>query len=173
MAVLGADALLAQLKSLRKEMGKPALRRAVRAGARPVRDAARSLVPRRTGAAARKIVVAEGRTENIGTLPIATARIGFRKSAYYLRFLERGARPHMIAVYTAYLHRRTGVQRINTGRRGSKQVLRTAQGEFLGQSVIHPGVRARPFLSPALRSAQDNALVAIRGVLKDAISEAL
>src|SRR5262245_18308867 len=96
MPVEGMTELKKNIRAV-KAASSTALRATATAGARPIRDWAKKIVPLRTGLARRSIRlkprrggVAEGRTS-----------VGFSRAAFYLRFFERGAAPHTITAKKA------------------------------------------------------------------------
>lgn len=164
MPIHGIKELRQQFKDLKRSTGRNLSRRVARGGARIVRDEARATAPRRSGRGARGILAVEGRAE---VRTDAVYRVGFRrtpkdKSAFYLRFIERGAKAHVISV-TKQRGRKVKVVFQD------KRVLRTKEGKFLGIAVFHPGVKAKPFLAPALK----NKTAAILDFARHAVAIAL
>jgi len=79
--VVGWEDVVKRLKALPERLRKKALKRAMSAGARVVRDQARANVPVRTGSLKRKIVVISKRGE-AGTV---RAAVGIAKGKFYVR----------------------------------------------------------------------------------------
>lgn len=162
--VKGIKELRQQFRDLKRTTGRNLSRRVARLGAGLVRDEARARVPRRTGRGARGIVSVEGRAERKTD---ALYRVGFRKtpkdkSAFYLRFIERGTKPHVISVVKERGRKTKVVFR-------NKRVLRTKAGEFLGIAVFHPGIAARPFLVPALHAKEKEIVQKAQFLVNDAL----
>jgi len=107
--IQGADAILAKLKALPDRLGKNAMRRALRKGARPIRDAARANAKRLDDPATkeeidRNIVIASGGRRREKEVDGVVMRVGvmggarFRRGASdlpggnttYWRFVEMG-----------------------------------------------------------------------------------
>lgn len=162
MPLHGIKELRGQFKALKRETGRNLSRRVARLGAGLVRDEARKRAPVGSG---RKVTTKKGGLRTVhareGILSVegrsevrtdAIFRVGFRKtpkdkSAFYLRFIERGTKPHVISVVKERGRKVKVVFR-------NKRVLRTKAGEFLGIAVFHPGIAARPFLVPALHAKE-------------------
>lgn len=168
MPLHGIKELRKQFKDLKRSAGRNLSRRIARTGARIVRDEARATAPRKTGRGARGILAVEGRAE---VRTDAVYRVGFRKSpkdksAFYLRFIERGTKPHVISV-TKTRGRRNKVTS------QSKKALRTKAGEWLGIAVFHPGIKPRPFLVPALHNKKAEMLEFARHAVAVALSDGI
>lgn len=191
MPVLGIKELRKQFKDLKRSTGRNLSRRVARGGARIVRDEARATAPRRSGRGVRGIITAEGRAE---VRTDAVWQIGFRRlpkerTAFYLRFIERGTKGHVISVVKerGRAHRRGHVRNLGDGRTRDvravtfsgkivyqdKRVLRTKAGQFLGIAVFHPGVKARPFLAPALKNKTAAILDFARHTVAVALSDGI
>jgi len=148
----GMPELKAKLKELKKVGGRAVLRRAVRAGAIVIREEAKSRLGQlgRRSKTQRGVIVEERKAPP----GVAIAVVGIAKKKWFLRFLERGAKPHPIKVSSR------------------KKILVTKEGVFLGKMVQHPGVRATPFLQPAYQARKDDALAAMRKAFKEAVDKA-
>jgi hypothetical protein len=131
-----------------------------RRGAAIVRDEARrsATFQDRTGKGRKGIVTEEKR----GNATVAVFNVGFRKkTAFYLKFIEGGARAHRIDLHGSYLARQNqanpGSQIIKTSSTNRRRALRIRlkSGNIIfRRSVKHPGITARPFLAQALRSSE-------------------
>ncbi len=85
--VKGLKELDRQLKQLEPKLAKKVMRKAVSAGAEPIRKEARRLAPRRTGFLAKNIIKSVKRR---GSTVIA--KIGTTKAAFYGIFVEFGTK---------------------------------------------------------------------------------
>lgn len=155
----GSKALKAQLRTLRKEFGQPALRRAARAGGAVLRTGTRAQVR----PSLRKDVVSQ---ESRGASPAeALVKIGFRRGkgarGFVLRFRETGTRPHRIPKAGKTL-------------RSGKKVLAIHFGSLIvfRKFVNHPGQRARPFLRQVFAAKKEEAIQAVSRVYNEAIQKA-
>ena len=145
--ILGLEDLERRLKALPPRMAVNTLRRAVRRGALPIAERARSLAPVRTGKLRDSIRVStrfsRRQLEVIGRITAGRAR---RKGdPFYAAMVEFGTAPHVIkprnrrSLFIAGLFR---------------------------EVVNHPGSRARPFMRPALDAEFGNAVDAIAAEIK-------
>lgn len=138
---------------------------AARAGAEVIADAAKDLLGDRSAD-----------TENGGQVLIASSvKVKVRRKdgqirarimlegpgAYVGRWLEYGTDPHFISVSDTARAGRT-VTRINTLAREGSLVI---GGQFVGQSVFHPGAQAKPFLRPALDLNEAEAIAAAQSYI--------
>lgn len=96
-----------------------------------------------------------------------TAHIQVRgPGAYIAPWLEYGTSPHFISVDDS---QRGGmsVKRINRDGAGGSLVI---NGQFVGDTVYHPGARPHPFLRPALDTKADAAIAAAQGYINARVS---
>jgi len=84
----GMQALLANLQQLPDDLRRKVLRRALRQGAAMVRDEARRIVRRKSGALAKGITVVSSRGN--GQRGTVAYKVGLRRAVFYGRFLEFG-----------------------------------------------------------------------------------
>lgn len=86
--------LLDELSKLEREVGAPLLRKALRAGARPVLAAAKALVPKDTGLLESTIKIKSARSRAPGgvAVSVSTAATDFQGQAFYGAFVEYGYR---------------------------------------------------------------------------------
>lgn len=161
--VKGVKGLRSHLKRIDREMVKQT-RPATRAGARIIRDEARTRV-RALGvrpAVSRKIVTRDRQRE-------PTTQVGYqiktsKNDAFYLRFFEVGAQSHEITV------------RKKKGKRALRAMRGPLKGKFLTPgwrkgrvSVQHPGLRPRPFLRPAFQAKRDEAVREMTRVYRETL----
>lgn len=154
-AVHGAQELKRKLRGLKKTLGTPAQRRALRAGAKPMVKEVKRRLPKslRKGISAVNVKRFEGAgtpvVVQIG--PTRGAR-GDGNRSFVAAILERGAQPHPIRATTAGLSRR--------GNAGRRRLTLRAQNtdEFLGPQVQHPGFESRPVFAPAFRATKEEAV---------------
>lgn len=166
----GVKELKVRFRKLKK-FPQTSLRRAVRAGARVVRDEARRRAPRATGFSRTKIVTRDRRSANREE---AIVQVGFRRSAFYLRFVEAGAKAHRIVAGRTrrILDPKTrAITGKETRAKRPRLVIRLGFLRVFRWSVAHPGVRARPFLEPALESKREAARQAMAESLQTQIVE--
>jgi hypothetical protein len=90
------------------------------------------------------------------------------KGSYLAPWLEYGTAPHLISVSDKAREGRS-VNRIN---RLAKEGSLVIGGQFVGESVQHPGARAHPFLRPALDSQEGEAIAAAQSYINARISRA-
>jgi HK97 gp10 family phage protein len=88
----GLAELKANLERLPVELGRQALRRALRAAAAPIRARARELAPRDTGKLADAIVVRDDRKTPLAASVVVTVA----SEGFYAHMLEFGTAPHVV-----------------------------------------------------------------------------
>lgn len=150
MPLLGVEALRQDLRELKKLAGPNAMRKAVRAGARVIRDEAR----RGLGKSRRsqsKIMTRDTRTGDKGS---AAAQVAIAASGFYLRFVHSGAKAHVItAGKVGRVIDRKSRKIIGKFSRLTKRprlALHVGNQLLYRYSVNHPGVRnTNPFLARA------------------------
>jgi HK97 gp10 family phage protein len=149
--ITGAKELAKRLDGLPGKIAKKSLRNAVRAGAVPIRDAARRNCPIETsgkhpGALRKSIRISTSAREDDGATT-ATAKVkAGDKVAFYGHFVEYGTAPHSEAPSV-------------------KKALKFADGTFAA-GAQHPGATPKPFMRPAADSEAANAVAAITDRLK-------
>lgn len=142
--IKGGKELNALLQQLPVEVETKILRNALGAGANVIRDEARVLVPKKSGALAQAIKSVRG-TRNTEGQVVAKVRLKGRHSFLGL-FMEHGVLPHQIWV------------------RAGKDSL-VINGVAIGKKVWHPGIAPRPFMRPALDTKAGEAVQAVAGYL--------
>jgi HK97 gp10 family phage protein len=150
-----------------KQMQKAALRQALTAAAKPIRDEARLRAPSKTGKLARAIKTGSPRQNEDGSFSISIRLTG--PDAYLGHFIEYGVSPHLIA--------RKGARRGRAGLAAAKSQGEKVGGvvkigdEFVSGIISHPGFAARPFMRPALDLKAEEAVQAfgdrIRSFIED------
>ncbi|MCP4897613.1 MAG: hypothetical protein GY906_11630 [bacterium] len=136
--------LLRKLKELERAAGDRPLRNALTAGARVIRDAAKTHVVERTGELKGTIRI---RTRSLGRQAME-ARIvagNSRGKGWYAHFVEFGTDPHIV--------------------RKSKKGLGRLRHR------VHPGAAPQPFLRPAFDEKKDEALRRIHASLNRQFSK--
>lgn len=189
MRLSGAKELEDLLKRLPRDLAVEALEKAALAGATVIRNEARRRAPigpgggkdwkgrpKRPGQLRRSISVIKVRVSS-GAFSYS---VGLRRKsrAFYGRFLEFGAGPHIISVrtardFTGKRHNRPVFYAAGekvTGRKSMALVL--ASGQFR-DLVRHPGVPARPWLRPALDEGRGKAIAAMGESLAASIERIL
>lgn len=92
------------------------------------------------------------------------------EKAWYARFVEYGTRKHWIyaEIRPQRITRRGTLKTmaINTMNKKAKRGELVIGGKFVGEQVIHPGARPRPFLRPALDARAQDAVLAAAEYIK-------
>jgi hypothetical protein len=138
------------------------LRGAARAAANVVAEEAKL---RSISQAVTNAITVRGRTKD-GRIVAKVQVVG--KGSYLAPWLEYGTAPHLISVSDKAREGRS-VNRINRLAREGSLVI---GGQFVGESVQHPGARAHPFLRPALDSQEVEAIAAAQSYINARISRA-
>lgn len=161
------------LSALPGNMQKQAVRQALTAAAAPIRDEARLRVPKKTGKLARAIRTGSPRQNQDGTFSVSISVTG-NDHAFLGYFFEYGVKPHFIKAGDSGFSPRILGKRGKSGidvvaRRGKKkgqnQVL-AIYGQLVSGAVHHPGIRAHPFLLPALDVRAEDAVRAFAGRIR-------
>jgi len=155
------------LASLPEQLERNILRGAMRAGAEVIADGARENC---RSAEVRETIGTTSRAEP----GLVTAKVQTKgKGAYKAPWLENGTEPHFVSVDSEQSGGRTvrrvnrsekagsldigGARRVNVGEKGSIVI----NGQFVGDTVHHPGARPYPFMRPALDAKERDAVAAI------------
>lgn len=148
----GGPELMAFLDQLPTRLAVSAVRGGMNAAAKVIRDEARALVPRKSGLTRKSI----GHSTRVQGL-LVTAKVRTRGAhAFLAPMLEYGTRSHWIRLAEDLLpktRRRDGRVKTLSIRTANKMIRRGSlviNGNFVGDSVFHPGARAHPFMRPAL-----------------------
>ena len=166
--VKGLAELDKYLSYFAQNLQKAAYRSALVAAAKPVRDEARLLAPKKTGKMAKSIRTGSPRQNQDGTFSIQVSLSG-NDHAFLGLFMEYGVAPHFISPGTA----------TEGGKKLSARQLnkRSKQGQVLGEvstghlkigeniisgTVFHPGFAPKPFMRPALDLRAGDAVEAFR-----------
>jgi HK97 gp10 family phage protein len=161
------------LTALPGNLQKQAIRRGLTAAARPIRDEARLRVPKKSGKLARAIRTGSPRQNPDGTFSITVSVTG-NDHAFLGYFFEYGVKAHFIRAgdsgYSARILTRRGKSGVDVAaRRGKKkgqnQVL-AIYGQLVSGAILHPGIRAQPFLVPALDVRAEDAVAAFAGTIR-------
>ena len=165
----GGKDLDAFLAAFPLRLQKGAVRSALTAAAKPVRDQARANAPRQTGKLAKSIKSGSPKVNLDGTISISVRLKG--RHSFLGIFFEYGVAPHFITAGDSNLSARKLTQKV--GREGSEEVDGAMKigADFVTGAVLHPGIPAQPFLRPALDVRADEAVKAfgdrLRTYLKD------
>lgn len=183
----GGPELMAFLDAFPARLQKNALKSAMIAGARVVRDEARANVPRKSGQLAKSIKTSSPRAFTGGAASVKVKLLG--PHSFIGTFLEYGVAPHLISAGDADVGARAlnkrakksgvlqdegnGLVRVGgydytTGPQGGEE--RDAikiKDAFVRGAVMHPGIVARPFLRPALDRKQAEVIDAIGARLRE------
>lgn len=151
------------LSALPANMQKAAYRQGLTAAARPIRDEARLLAPKKTGKMAKSIKTGSPRQNQDGTFSVTIRLDG--DHAFLGLFHEFGVAPHLIA--------RTGTKEGRVAIRKAKARTGTIKGgvmkigdDFVSGIINHPGHRAHPFMRPALDAKADEAVQAFAAKIR-------
>jgi HK97 gp10 family phage protein len=136
--IKGGKELADLLTKLHIEVETKLVRGGLKAGANIIRDEAKRLAPRKSGAMANAIKSSSSAPNASGQI-VARVRLS-GKHAFLGRFMEYGVLPHLIFVKG----------------KGSLVI----DGVPIGKQVLHPGFAARPFMRPALDSKAQEAVQA-------------
>ncbi|EPR09873.1 hypothetical protein M527_07025 [Sphingobium indicum IP26] len=165
----GGRELAAFLEAFPARLQKNAIRSALTAAAKPVRDQARLDAPRESGLMAKSIKTGSPRPLDDGTVSIKVRLAG--SHSYLGYFFEYGVAPHFIRAGDSGLSSRKLTQKLN--REGSEEHAGAMKigDKFVTGAVLHPGFAPKPFLRPALDLKADDAINAfadrLRSYLKD------
>jgi HK97 gp10 family phage protein len=185
----GGPELMAFLDAFPARLQKNALKSAMIAGARVVRDEARANVPRKSGKLAKAIKTSSPRAFTGGAASVKVKVLG--QHSFIGHFIEYGVSPHLITAGDSDLTVRTlnkrakkgdGIQRLDNGliRVGGYEgtrLVKTKDGDredtfkinaaFVRGAVMHPGFPAKPFLRPALDHKASEVIDAIGARLRE------
>lgn len=167
----GAKEMDAFLAAFPAKLQKGAVRSALTAAAKPIRDDARARAPRETGQLAKSVKTGSPSINPDGTISVKIRLRG--KHSFLGIFHEYGVAPHFIRagdsgksprLLTKAAKRGDVLGDVETGH------LKIGDNIITGE-VLHPGHAARPFLRPALDNRADDAINAfgqrIASYLKD------
>lgn len=167
--VKGLSDLQRLLDEMPAKVEKNILRGALREGAKVIRNYAKAIAPRDTGFLSKSI--------KAGSRAKGGTAIGYVNTrAFYAHLVEYGTRAHWIRVddeakpgrVTRRGYRTYSTRTLNRMlERGSL----TIGGNFVGQSVAHPGAAAKPFLRPALDIQAGAAVVAAGNYIKSRLEK--
>ena len=143
--VKGLDDLQKLLDTLPAKLEQNVMRGALRAGMKPVRDAAKSGAAKATGALAAGLRVSVKARAGKVTASLRAAG----KHGYLARWVEYGTAAHQIKA-----------------KKGSALAI----GGQMVKVVDHPGAKAQPFMRPALDGHAQNALMAAGEYIKKRLS---
>ena len=167
--VKGLSALQALLDTLPVKIEKNIMRGALRAGAKPVAEAARNGIHSVHGDLAKSIRVTT-RVKN-GTVIASVSTKGL-KIANKALWVEYGTKPHYISVQQSekptYTTRRgqTRTVSMTTINRNSLKI----GSNFVGPTVHHPGAQQKPYMRPALDNNAQGAVVATGEYIKNRLA---
>lgn len=188
----GGPELLDFLAAFPKRLQQNALRSAMIAGARVIRDEARANVPVSSGAVRSTIKTSSPRAFAGDKATVKVKLLGYESYIGY--FLEYGVAQHFVTPGDSKYHVKTlnrraalaGAQKQSNGMvkvNGSTYVrtFQTKDGpedrvlkignHFVGGAILHPGFAPRPFLRPALDRMADQAVAAIGARLRSYLKE--
>lgn len=141
------------LSALPERVERNVLRKALRAGGRKIIKRARQNIKDKTGTLSKSLGIKVKRTRKGSMVGIEVGARSGKKQKYdgfYAHMVEFGTRPHAIG-------------RGDNVESGGK----LTRGKQKGRQ--HPGMKARPFLRPAVDSTQSDVLNTIKEKMKDGI----
>lgn len=175
LQIKGLSELDARLRDLPKNLQSKAMRQAVGAGARVIRDDARSRVHNKSGDLSKAIRFTTKLDVGAGT---ATAKLFVSvKKAWYGRLVEFGTLPHLIVGgrFAKSVNRQIRNSVFGNNRKVENRFqFRTADkrakalnilGHFV-EKVNHPGAAPKPFLAPAAETKYPAAINAMADKLR-------
>jgi HK97 gp10 family phage protein len=153
---------------------KGIMRKAIRAGAAPMRKSIKSAVPVNTGVLKKSMFVKvkqypsgvsvgiigprvrgkNGKTAS-GTVAVRGIKFKTELDAFYAHMVEKGTKPHVI--------------KPRNGRALHAPLLSTAEGSQFVGSVQHPGTRPQPFITKGLKGGSKASAAAFGKKLGDEI----
>lgn len=156
------------LSALPMQMQKAAIRQALTAAAKPVRDEARRQAPKGSGKMARAIKTGSPRQNQDGSFSVSV-RLDPKGNdhAYLGLFFEYGVKPHLIA--------RKAAKRGPAGLKAAVSKGEKVGGamkigdRFVSGVITHPGFGAKPFMRPALDFMADEAVKAFAAKIREFI----
>lgn len=180
--VKGLSELQRLLDTLPAKIEKNIMRGALRAGLQPIREAAKQNINSVSGLLAASLDARQAVSVN-ARAGVVTAKLragtGFGQSGAppgnLPIWVEYGTRPHLVKVrpedrpsrMTRRGRRDFSIRTINRMvARGSLQI----GGQFVGESVAHPGAQPRPFMRPALDLNAGAAVVAAGEYVKQRLA---
>lgn len=158
----GKDAFDKFLSALPGKLEQNVLRGGMRAMAKVIADDAQERCI--SSEAAASIKVGTRAERGLVTSKVQTKGRG----AYLAPWLEYGTAPHFISVDESQRGGRS-VRRINELHRKGSLVI---NGQFVGETVHHPGARPHPFLRPAVDSKMDEGLAAMTSYVTTRLARA-
>lgn len=160
----GGPELMAFLEAFPARLQKNALKSAMIAGARVVRDEARANVPRKSGKLAKSIKTSSPRAFTGGAASVKVKLLG--PHSFVGTFLEYGVSPHLIA-RTGAGQGKVAIQKAVDGKGVVSTKAMKIGEDFVSGIIMHPGIVARPFLRPALDRKQGEVIDAIGARLRE------
>lgn len=143
------SALLDRFDNLPANLMTNALKAGVRAAATAVKKEAQTLAPKKTGKLAKSLSVKLRRTNSK-----AVIRFSVTAGKFYARFIEFGASPHLIELYS----------------KRDKKVLASGK-EIFGKEVNHTGVKPKPFMRPALDAKESEVIPIIAAKITERLDK--
>lgn len=159
--------MLAVLNALPKRLANGAVRAGLVAGAAVIRDEARERVPVQSGKLRRAIKSGSSRVMSDGTVRIKVKLLG--EHSYLGLWMEYGVEPHLIA-RTGKGQGRVAVKKAQDGGVPINTGAMKIGEDFVSGIITHPGIRARPFMRPALDARANDAIRAIGTRMKEHIA---
>lgn len=156
MKLKGAADLSAFLDALPKTLVKNAVRSALTAAAKPIKEQARANVPKKTGKLAQAIKTGRPRANQDGTVSVRVKVEG--EHSFLAPWVEFGTAAHVIAPGDSELSPRQLNKRIKRDGSTERDGKLVIGNNVISGAVMHPGTPARPFLRPALDTRATDAV---------------
>lgn len=156
--ITGLKELYDLLQDLPTKVEKNVMRGALRKGQNVIKDAAKSLINNKTGALSKSVRIRfKTKSEKMGW--VRSHLIAGDKDAWYAHILEFGSASY-------YTGKGKTVGRPYKIESKSGKPLLIAGGNPV-KSVMHPGVRPKPFMRPAFDSNSQNAINEMASYIRD------
>lgn len=155
------------LSALPGNLQKGAYRAGLTAAAAVVRDEARIRAPRGSGQMAKSIKSGSPRQNQDGSFQILVRLQG--PHSFLGPFFEFGVQPHLIA-RTGKGEGRVAVRKASQGNGTIEARAMKIGDEFVSGIISHPGLRAQPFMRPALDAKAGEAVEAFAVRIRDYIA---
>jgi len=165
----GGRELQAFLNTLPAKVEKNIMRSALRQGANVIKDEAKAQVPVDQGDLEKSIRVStRSRRGEVKAI--------VKTDDYKAKWVEFGTAPHFISVKeSAKPTRKTrrGARTVSVGtvNKMVKNGSLVIGGDFVGESVAHPGARPNPFMRPAIDSKTNEAIVAVGSQIRKRLTK--
>lgn len=153
----GLSKLVEELEAFPELLANEFMQQALREAAQPMLEQVRAGCPVRTGTLRKSIRLGIGRKTPIGitAVYIRAGGKGAWGDAFYARWVElTGARWHVIQ-----------------SKRDGGALFRPGTGKHPVKAVVHPGMKARPFMRPAFDATANDVVARFGAILRNSIEQ--